>query len=160
MTSVKEKAHGKKKTRKRDFSQFSAERCNSDLSSVDWDNIISTKSNNIDYLFSVYFQPSYKLWLSIFNLLINNIVKHAPIKNLSKRNIKKLAKLPWITKGLRTSIKVKNKRYTLGDSFSTDEVNFEILSLSNRSQGPYSCPAQLLKCACNITSPILAAVSF
>ena len=102
----------------------------------------------------IYFQPAHKPWLSIFNLLITNIVIHAPIKNLSKRNIKKLAKLPWITKGLRTSIKVKNKLYTLGDSFSTDEVNFEILSLYNKSQGLYSCPAQLLKCTCIITSPI------
>ena len=42
----------RKKTRKRGFSQFSAERFNSDLSSVDWDNIMSKKSNNIDYLFS------------------------------------------------------------------------------------------------------------
>ena len=54
MTSVKEKAHSKKKIRKRDFSH--SERFNSDLSSVDWDNIISTKSNNIDDLFSTFFK--------------------------------------------------------------------------------------------------------
>ena len=101
----------------------------------------------------IYFQPAHKPWLSIFNLVINNIVIDAPIKNLSKRNIKELAKLPWITKGFTTSIKVKNKLYTLSDSFSTDEVNFKILSLSNKSLGLYSCPAQLLKCACIITSP-------
>lgn len=40
-----------------------------------------------------------------------------------------------------------------------NEVKFEILSLSNnKSHGLYSCPVQLLKCASNIFSPILAEI--
>ena len=38
----------------------------------------------------------------------------APIKNLSKRKIKQLAK-SWIIKGHRTSLKVKNKLYVMCD---------------------------------------------
>ena len=42
---------------------------------------------------------------------------------------------------------------------SPEEVKFEILSLSNnKSHVPYSCPAQLLKCACDIISPVLAEI--
>ena len=92
LSSAKEKSNIKKTIRKRDFSHFSSESFNSDLSAVDWENILLTKSNNINDLFSTFFKR------------VNNIVnKHAPIKNLSKRKIKQLAK-PWITKGLKTSL--------------------------------------------------------
>ena len=37
------------------------------------------------------------------------------------------------------------------------EVKLEILSMpSNKSYGLYSCPTQLLKCSCDIISPVLA----
>ena len=39
-----------------------------------------------------------------FNKTLN---KHAPFKTLSKRRIKQLSK-PWITKGIRTAIKIKS----------------------------------------------------
>ena len=42
---------------------------------------------------------------------------------------------------------------------SPSEIKFEFLSLSNdKSHGLYSCPAQLLKCASNIISPLLAEI--
>ena len=40
---------------------------------------------------------------------------------------------------------------------SPDDVKQEILSLpNNKSYGLYSCPTQLLKCSCNILSPVLS----
>ena len=42
---------------------------------------------------------------------LNIIDKHAPLKKLSKREIRLKSK-PWITKGIHKSIKVKNQFYT------------------------------------------------
>ena len=68
---------------------------------------------------------------------VNNIVnKHAPIKNLSKRKIKQLAK-PWITKGLKTSIKVKNKLYVMGDSTQYIYYRNRITTLTRLSKQKY-----------------------
>ena len=75
--------------KKRDFSQFSSEEFNNDLSAIDWYAIIASKTNNIDELFSSFYRK--------LNSVVNN---HAPVKILSKRKIKQLAK-PWITKGIR-----------------------------------------------------------
>ncbi len=38
------------------------------------------------------------------------IDKHAPLKQLSKKDIKYLSN-PWITVGIKTSIKIKNNLY-------------------------------------------------
>ena len=125
LSSAKEKSNIKKTIRKRDFSHFSSESFNSDLSAVDWENILLTKSNNIDDLFSTFFKR------------VNNIVnKHAPIKNLSKRKIKQLAK-PWITKGLKTSIKVKNKLYVMGDPTQYTYYRNRITTLTRLSKQKY-----------------------
>ena len=74
----------KKTIKKHDFSQLSSREFNNDLSAIDWDYIIASKANNIDDLFSSFYRK------------LNTVVN------------KQLAK-PWITKGIRTSIKVKNK---------------------------------------------------
>ena len=42
-----------------------------------------------------------------------NLNKHPPSKTLSERKLKQLAN-PWIAKGIKTSIKVKNRLYALG----------------------------------------------
>ena len=54
---------------------------------------------------------SFTAFYSKLNKLVN---KHAPLKPLSKKNLKKLRK-PWITKGIRRSIKIKNSLYSSGD---------------------------------------------
>ena len=125
LSSAKEKSNIKKTIRKRDFSHFSSESFNHDLSAVDWESILLTKSNNIDDLFSTFFKR------------VNNIVnKHAPIKNLSKHKIKQLAK-PWITKGLKTSIKVKNKLYVMGDSTQYTYYKNRITTVTRLSKQKY-----------------------
>ena len=44
--------------------------------------------------------------------LIKVARKHAPLKIASRGEIKQLVK-PWITKGMRTSIKIKNRFYKI-----------------------------------------------
>ena len=61
-------------------------------------------NNNIDALFSLFYRK--------INDLVN---KHAPMKFLSNRRLKQLQK-PWITQGIRTSIKVKNQLFSSGDT--------------------------------------------
>lgn len=104
--------------KKRDFSQFSADHFNSELSRVDWNDILSTRGNDVDKLFSSFYKK--------FNKIVN---KHAPLKTLSHRKIKQLSK-PWITKGLRTSIKVKNKLYESGDENKYKYYRNKICSLT------------------------------
>lgn len=47
-----------------------------------------------------------KLFSSFYNKLNKIVNKYAPMKVLSQRKAKQLSK-PWITKGIKTSIKVK-----------------------------------------------------
>ena len=87
----------------RDFSNFSYSSFIADLIQVDWDEIIARGTDDINKIFS-----------SFYNKLNKIVNKHAPLKTMSKRRKKKLSK-PWITKGIRTSIKIKNRLYMCGD---------------------------------------------
>ena len=93
-----------KKSKVRDFSRFSRDSFNADLSNVDWNALLNKKPCDADNVFSSFYNK--------FNKLIN---KHAPMKTISNRKAKQLSK-PWITKGIRISIKVKNKSYASGDT--------------------------------------------
>ena len=81
----------------RDFSKFSEKNFIHELSRIDWVDIVSRNETNIDKAFSSFYNK--------LNKLIN---KHAPLKPISWRKIKSFSK-PWITKGIRKSIKMKNK---------------------------------------------------
>ena len=71
-----------------DYSKFSSDEFNNDLSQVDWDMMITNSKHDINKLFS------------FFDNKVNNLVnKHAPLKPVSCRRAKLLRK-PWITKGL------------------------------------------------------------
>ena len=102
LKSVKDKVKVNK-FKVRNFSQFSANCVNAELSLVDWNAIFETKLYDVNDLFSSFHNK--------FNKLVN---KHAPMKTISNRKAKQLSK-PWITQGLRTSIKIKNKLYASGD---------------------------------------------
>ena len=69
--------------------------------------------------------------LSTLNKIVN---KHAPIKSLSKRMAKRQAK-PWITEGIRTSIKLKNKFYASG--YNVKYYRNKITSLIRISKKDY-----------------------
>ena len=47
---------------------------------------------------------------TFYSRLSNIIDRHIPIKKLSAKEIKQLSK-PWITSGIRRSIRIKNKLY-------------------------------------------------
>ena len=79
----------------------------------------------MDKLFSSFY--------SKFNKLIN---KHAPMKAISNRKAKQLSK-PWITKGIRISIKVKNKLYASGDTANYKTYRNKISTLTRLSKQQY-----------------------
>ena len=112
LTSARDKVT-KKTIKKRDFSNFSPVQFNKDLSEVNWDDIVS-KANNIDNLFSSFYRQ--------MNKAVN---KNAPIKIISQRKLKQLAK-PWITNGIRTSIKIKNKLYELEMTVNTNIIKIKL----------------------------------
>ena len=101
-TSAKDKFRQVKNVKIRDYSRFSVDRFNDELSEIDWDQIIANGANCVNKLFSSFYK---------YNTIVN---KHAPMKKLSNRKAKQLSK-PWITSGIREAIKVKNKLYAFGD---------------------------------------------
>ena len=80
----------------RDFSKLCSRSFIGDLIQLDWDEIITRGTNDINKIFS-----------SFYNKLNKIVNKRAPFKTMSKRRKKKLSKA-WITKGIRTSIRIKN----------------------------------------------------
>ena len=70
-------------TKIRDFSNFSADQFNRELSEVDWECILVNHATDPDKLFSTFYKK--------FNKIVN---KHAPITKLSKRKAKQLSQ-PW-----------------------------------------------------------------
>ena len=88
----------------RDWSHFSHDQFINDLSLVEWSEILRSRGDDVDHVFSTFY--------SKFNKILN---KHAPIMILSKRRIKQLSK-PWITKGIRAVIKTKNQLFYNGDN--------------------------------------------
>ena len=87
--------HVKRIKKMRDFTRFSADALKEDVSSVNWNTLISNKDNDVNKSFSSFFKK--------LNRIIN---KHAPVKSVTKRKLKQLHK-PWITRGLKTSINKK-----------------------------------------------------
>ena len=81
----------------RDFSHFSATSIKNYLLGIDFDSLYQATCNDIDKMFSSFYNKTNK----IFN-------KHVLLKFISKRKTKQLLK-PWITKDLLKSIKGKIK---------------------------------------------------
>ena len=87
-----------------DLAIFERDQFINDLSLVEWSEILRSRGDDADHVFSTFY--------SKFNKILN---KHAPIKILSKRRIKQVSK-PWITKGMRAAIKTKNQLFYNGDN--------------------------------------------
>jgi len=86
---------------KRDYSKFDKNAFISDCQETDWQKVLyeySDKSN-----VTVVFQ-------NFYDHITKTINKYAPIRKLSKKEVKSLSK-PWVTDGIKTSIKVKEKLY-------------------------------------------------
>ena len=82
LKSVKNKAKVNK-FKEQNFSQFSADRFNTELSQMDWNAIVETKLCDVNDLFSSFYNK--------FNKLVN---KHAPkcMKTISNRKAKQFSK--------------------------------------------------------------------
>jgi hypothetical protein len=110
----------------RDFSHFSESGFNADLAQINWNSIIANKRDNIDKLFTTF-----------YNIKVNNLTnKYAPLKLISKRMIKQFSK-PWITKGIRRSIKIKNKLYHSADKNKYKLYRNKITILTRISKKSY-----------------------
>ena len=85
----------------RDFSKFSSCSFIADLIQVDWDEVITRGTDDVNRVFSSFYNK------------VNKIAnKHAPFKTtcISKRRKKKLSK-EWITRGFQSSIRLKSRLY-------------------------------------------------
>ena len=114
-----------KKFKLRDFSCFSSDRLNADLSNVNWNALFASESSDVNNVFSSFYNK--------FNKLVN---KHAPIKTISNLKVKQFSK-PWITKGLRKSIRVKNKLYASDDRVKYKMYRNRICTLTRISKQQY-----------------------
>ena len=114
-----------KNSKVRDFSRFSRDSFNADLSNVDWNALLNKKPFDDNNLCSFCYNK--------FNKLIN---KHAPMKTISNRKAKQLSK-PWIPKGIRISIKVKNNLYASGDTANYKIYRNKICTLTRLSKRNY-----------------------
>ena len=86
---------------KRDYSGLDNEMLISEVSKVNWEEVLASESGVLDV--NTIFQNFY--------LCISNLVnKHAPLRKLTRKEIKSLSK-PWVTPGIQTSIRLKEKFY-------------------------------------------------
>ena len=80
---------------KRNYSNFDKQALITDIQSINWD----------DLLGDVY-EPG-SMFDSFYNKISEVIDTHIPIKQSSRHELKSRSK-PWITSGIRTSIRIKN----------------------------------------------------
>ena len=112
----------KSKTFFRDYSCFSEVEFKKDLGQIDFENSIN---DDIDKSFSFFFKK--------LNKITN---KHAPLKPISRRKVKQQSK-PWITKGIRRSIKIKNSLFYHGNRKTYKLYRNKLLELTRISKRKY-----------------------
>ena len=111
------------KTKVRDYSAFNAKSFINDLQNINWNNI--SKLTDANQSFSWFYK------------CVNNIInKHAPLRSISNRKQKFLAK-PWLTAGLRKSIRVKNALFYTSDWDKYKFYRNKITSLTRLSKANY-----------------------
>ena len=86
---------------KRDYSKLDSEALISEVRNVNCSEVLGSESGATDV--NSVFQSFYDRITEIIN-------KHAPIRKLSRKEIKSLSK-PWVTPGIKTSIRNKDKFY-------------------------------------------------
>ena len=95
LLSSSKEFHGVKSKKARDFSSFSVNQFKTAISTINWIDITGNFGTNVNRAFSTFCKK--------VNKIVNKI---APIRELSNQKLKQLSK-PWITKGIRHSIKIK-----------------------------------------------------
>jgi hypothetical protein len=85
-------------TYRRDYSNLNESNLIHDVECIDWDNEL-TNFGEASVMFDTFY------------LKLSRIIdSHIPVKQTSKRKLKQQAK-PWITKGIRKYLTIKNKLY-------------------------------------------------
>ena len=84
---------------KRDSTNFKKEDFILDLLDIDWNTTLQTNKNDPNFSFNQFYEK--------INCIIDN---HLPLKKVSKKELKQQFK-PWITTGIRKSIKVRDKLF-------------------------------------------------
>ena len=80
-----------------DYKNFNSKSFQSDIKEIDWS--LATENNDVDLGFETFFKHFSK-----------TLDKHAPYKEIRKENEIETLK-PWITKGIKQSIKVRDRLY-------------------------------------------------
>ena len=86
---------------KRDYSKLDSEALIPEVRNVNWSEVLGSESGATDV--NTVFQSFYDRITEIIN-------KYAPICKLSRKEIKSLSK-PWVTPGIKTSIRNKEEFY-------------------------------------------------
>ena len=86
---------------KRDYSKLDSEALISEVRNVNWSEVLGSESGTTDV--NTVFHNFYDRIAEIIN-------KYAPICKLSRKEIKSLSK-PWVTPGIKTSIRNKEEFY-------------------------------------------------
>ena len=110
-----------KKAKIRDYTTFSSSSFNEAIQT----SIVIGVDRDIDREFSCFYRKLNKL-----------IDKHAPMKTISKRKNKQFSK-PWITRGIKKSIKVKNKLLMNGEKNRYKQYRNSITRLVRISKREY-----------------------
>ena len=79
----------------RNFKKLNEKYFNVELKCIDW--FLATKNNNLDF----------RTFFHVFNKTLD---KHVPRKQ-GMRKVKKLEVKPWVTKGIKTFMKLRDKLY-------------------------------------------------
>jgi len=123
---MKRSVNGFKKVR--DFLHFSEVKFLAEVSNINWNKIISLPNMNNDKLFS-----------KLYNKLNKVVNTHVPFKIVSKRRARQLSE-PWITKGIRKSINIKNSLYhsNVKDQYRLDRNKISTLIRLSKKQYFYN----------------------
>ena len=118
------RVYNKQKIYKRDTKNIDRDNLIADVININWDTVLEMNKCDPDYSFNN------------FDKKINEILdKYAPIKKLSKKELKGLSK-PWITTGIRKSIKrrdkILNSYIKCKDNTRKEELHSEYKTLRNR----------------------------
>ena len=108
-----------------DFSNFSAASFRDDVCQVSWNTLTENGGNDVDKLFSSFYNKLHKI-----------VNRHPPMKVLSQRKAKQLS-TPWITRGIKASIQVKNRLFATGDNTRYKLYGSKICSLIRLSKRNY-----------------------
>jgi len=126
-TETKEYARTIQK-KKRHISKKVVENFIKDLSMADFINCPDTiliDCNDVDQLFTQFYNK--------FNHFVN---KHAPMRKLSNRTIKQMNK-PWISQGIRKSIRIKNQLFYEGDTYKYKSYRNKLTILIRTAKKQY-----------------------